>query len=74
MVVWCDGMVVWYGGMVVEGTRELGLAREGCLLVYHLAVCCVCCVCSVCCVLCESVDFGYPNVDILMSLACTKCS
>ena len=22
----------------------------------------------------ESVDFGYPNVDILVSLACTKCS
>ena len=36
-----------------EGTGPNGLAREGCLLVYHLAVCCVlCAVCAVCCAVC----------------------
>ena len=33
-----------------QGTSPNGFAREGCLLVYHPAVCCV--LCAVCCVLC----------------------
>ena len=60
--------------------RQLGARFGGISKVLILdthAVCCVLCavLCAVCCVLCAvSVDFGYPNVDILVSLACTKCS
>ena len=52
-----------------QGTGPNGLAREGCLLVYHPAVCCVLCAvcCAVCCVLCAV-------CCVLCAVCCVLCA